>query len=218
MNRLFILVAIASVGCGFPLSPDAKPCGTRLGMDVYVGKEGMTCEQAFKTVDAAVAVGNSRGFWKDTSGSFLAGMRLEFIAGENLKVLGFEEKNGFTVNSPFAHDMAVVSGLDGSNNYELGPDQAALNASHYPPADDGSWVNVWPSAVILAHEMIHVLQTNSFLNAGAVLNTHTDQHCHWSRSYAPKFEGLGWAQYQSNFIDGCDHKQCSGTRCWEVKP
>lgn len=193
--RSLSLLMIIGVGCGFPLTPDAKPCGDHRGMELWIDSKGMTCEQARATIDAAVAIGDSHDFWVDKGVGFLQGMRLQFIGDQNLKVIGDENLLGLTVNSPFAHDMAVVYGNDQGTSYTY-----------------TTWDTMWPSAVTLSHEMIHVLQTDSFLNLG-VLNTHTDKHCHWASVYAPRFSDLGWAQYSSNFDDRCEHERCSGSTC-----
>jgi hypothetical protein len=222
MNRLLLVVLVtASTGCGFGLTADAKPCGKHAsGIEVWVdspptladggvwqpGPERenafMTCDQAMETVDAALAIGDSHDFWVDKSHRFLDGMRLEFVGDQNLAAIGEPDKLGFTMNSPFAHDMAVAYGDDGFPDYTL----------KYDRADPTMAYRVWGSAVTLSHEMIHVLQSDSFLNLG-VMNTHTDKHCHWASVYAPRFSDLGWAQYSSNFEDGCEHERCSGSAC-----
>lgn len=204
-------------GCGFGLTPGAVPCGVhqKSGIEVWVDGKGetdvgasyMTCEQAVQTVEAAMAIGDSHDFWlKKDEWGFLNGMRLEFIGGnDNLGPIGEPNKFGYTMNSPFAHDIAVFYGNDGSPDYTT-PYVRTPEASAY----------IWPSAVTLAHEMVHVLQTDSFLNLG-VLNTHTDEHCHWASVYAPRYSDLGWAQFSSNFLDKCEHKQCSGASCKDAQ-
>ena len=202
MRRLVVLSMLAA-GCGFPLTPGAVPCGNHPASRIEVWVDGvseshMTCEQAMLTVTAAIAIGDSHDFWLDKGEhEFLYGMRLEFIGDHDLEAIGEAGKNGFTMNSPVAHDMAVAYGGDGRPDYTVPYTRGAES---------------WPSAVILAHEMVHVLQTDSFLNL-SVLNTHTDKHCNWATSYAPRFADLGWAQFSSLFYDGCQHKTCSGAAC-----
>ncbi len=226
MKTILPILVLALTGCGFGLTEGAVPCGYHLQsqMEVWVDGKGdrattgvtlgtngaepvgattyMTCEQAMQTIDAALAIGDSHDFWVDKHHNFLAGMRLEFIGDENLAVIGLPHNNGETMNSPFAHDMAVAYGRDGNPAYSYG----------YDRNDPLAPTTIWPSAVTLAHEMIHVLQSDSFLNLG-VLNTHTDKHCEWASVYAPRFADLGWAQFSSNFHDGCEDKWCSGSNC-----
>ena len=214
-QNLVLSILVLSSGCGFGLTPGAVPCGNHsTGIEVWVdgkstdggvadnGRPYMTCEQAMSTVDMALAIGDSHDFWVDKSHEFLEGMRLEFIGDQNLAAIGEADKWGFTMNSPFAHDMAVIYGHDDGPDYTFKYDRADPTAS----------IKVWTSAVILSHEMIHVLQSDSFLNIG-VINTHTDRHCNWASVYAPRFSDLGWAQYGSNFDDTCEHKSCSGSSC-----
>ena len=217
-------------GCGIPLTPNAHPCGIHPAsqMEVWVDGVGsmdaglayleaapdggqaevpspvryMTCEKAFQNIDAAMAIGDTHDFWKDRQNhKFLNGMRIEFIGDENLAAVGEPRELGYTMNSPFSHTMAVAYGRDGDPDYSMKYERTEACACM-----------LWGSAVTLAHEMVHVLQSDSFLNLG-VLNTHTDKHCHWASVYAPRYSDLGWAQYSSNFTDGCENESCSGSAC-----
>ena len=222
MNRTLILaVLLALTGCGFGLTKDAIHCGTHQpsGMDVWVDGQtveystvtvpAMTCDQAMLTIDQALTIGDYNGFWEktdETSYGFLGGIRLEFVNQQFLKQEGFAGSDGITVDYLGTKEMDVSYAYDVQANYNM----------VFSPNTDASKTATWASAVILVHEMTHALQDSGFMNLGD-LKTSSDGHCNWSKSYAPKYANLGAQQYNSNFIDSCQHKQCSGSFCTPEK-
>jgi hypothetical protein len=247
MNRsllpLLAVLSTLSVGCigTFDLTPGAVSCGTHVGMDVWVDGVGtdtgvsvetvetglpdggvsvtnppvqfMTCDQAFKTIDQAIAIGNTQGFWlkKDESFGFLSGIRVEFVDSYTLKAIGKPWADGYTVDYLGVKEAAIAYEDD---------QQANVDYNSNPPSAFNP-ANVWPSSVILVHEMSHMLQASGFLNLGDLFNgqTQSSGHCHWSTTFAPKYANLGWAQRSSNFVDTCNKDAqgevmaCSGAYC-----
>ena len=197
---LMLLISSWALGCGLPLTSDAVRCGEhRTGMEIWSDSKGMTCEQAAATVDQAIKIGIDHGFWDREPSVFLSGMRLQFIGDQNLAAVGHTNDLGFTIDFLFAHTAAVAYGGD------QGPD-------YTKPYIRGG--QTWPSAVILAHEMTHMWQCEGFLDLGA-LNNDTQDHCNWAEQQAPLYKDLGWSQFSSNFMDGCEKKRCSGAMCRE---
>ncbi len=185
----------------------------------------MTCDQAMLTIDQALTIGDYNGFWEkkdETSYGFLGGMRLEFVNQPTLKQEGYAGSDGITVDFlgtremdvSYAYDVQVVS-----NNQSFTNPIIVTQGSNYnmvfSPNTDASKTATWASAVILVHEMTHALQASGFMNLGDLNGGETSSggHCNWSKSYAPKYANLGAQQYNSNFTDSCQHKQCSGSVC-----
>ncbi len=228
---------LSSIGCigAFNLTPGAVHCGThpKTQMDVWVDGVGidpavehsanlpdggqritytavpyMTCDQAMATIDQAVLIGNTNGFWigaDEKDYGFLNGIRIEFVDANNLKAIGEQRSSGYTVDYLGVHESAVA--------YEA--DQNAGVDYTKNGADSFVTQNTWPSAVVLVHEMTHMLEASGFMDLGNLKGNETSSggHCNWSKSYAPKYANLGWAQYASYFQDSCQHKQCSGSVC-----
>lgn len=198
---LFALMSICGLGCGIPLTPDAVPCGEHeTGIEIWSDSKGMTCEQARETVNQAIAIGIDHGFWDRAPRSFLSGMRLQFIGDQDLAAVGHGESLGFTIDVLFTHTAAVAYGMDQHPDY----------TTSYIRGQE-----TWPSAVILAHEMTHMWQSDGFLDLGA-LNNDTQDHCDWAKQQAPLYADLGWSQFSSNFMDNCEKKRCTGAVCNEL--
>jgi hypothetical protein len=241
MNRSLLVASLAvlsTTGCvgSFDLTPGAVSCGNHVGMDVYVDGTGMdnavptgntladggpatisapymTCAQAFLTIDQAIAIGDTQGFWekKDETFGFLGGIRVEFVDSANLKAIGAQWADGYTVDYLGVKEAAIAYERDQATSvdYTLNPPSSFLPGA------------TWPSAVILVHEMTHMLQASGFLNLGDLFNgqTASSGHCNWAKHFAPKYANLGWAQFASNFVDTCDKNAsgqvegCSGSFC-----
>lgn len=245
---ILLLASGCSLPGGWDLTPGSVSCGVhpKSGMDVYVDGTGidpnvgnetgysnlpdggtqlqyagapyMTCDQAFKTIDQAIAIGNLNGFWvgnDEDSYGFLRGVRLEFIDAYNLKAIGKVGSDGLTVDYLGLKEMAVNYEYDQQANvdYNSNPAPNLNKLGHIDPGFNPA--ATWPSAVILVHEMTHALQASGFMNLGDLNGGETSSggHCNWSKTYAYKYANLGWAGYSSNFDDTCQHMQCSGASC-----